>query len=105
VPDVRSDPFVLCFGVMMRSCALLRRHCCWRYGGAAAQEFRATVKGRSSFEPGSVRATVTVRNQETGEVATATTNQQGTTRPLPRPGLYTMTVELSGFKYTGAGCG
>jgi hypothetical protein len=73
-------------------------------GGAAAQEFRATVKGTvvDSSQATLPGATVTVRNQETGEVATATTNQQGNyTVPFLRPGLYSVTVEMSGFqKYT-----
>jgi hypothetical protein len=76
-------------------------------GGAAAQEFRATVKGHvvdqsRSALPG---ATVSVRNAETNEAATATTNGEGNyTIPFLRPGLYTLTVELSGFqKYLRSG--
>src|SRR6188508_1000330 len=73
-------------------------------GGAAAQEFRATVKGTvvDSSQAALPGATVAVRNQETGEVATATTNQQGNyTVPFLRPGLYSVTIEMSGFqKYT-----
>jgi hypothetical protein len=67
---------------------------------ASAQEFRATVRGQvadtsQSALPG---ATVTVQNQDTNEVATATTNQEGAyTIPFLRPGLYTLTVELAGF--------
>ena len=71
---------------------------------AVGQEFRATVKGvvvdtSQAALPG---ATVTVQNQETNEMATATTNEQGNfTIPFLRPGLYTMTVEMTGFqKYT-----
>ena len=70
-------------------------------GGASAQEFRATVKGTvvDSSQAALPGATVTVRNQETGEVATATTNQQGNyTVPFLRPGLYSVTVEMSGFQ-------
>jgi hypothetical protein len=68
---------------------------------ASAQEFRATVKGQvadtsQSALPG---ATVTVQNQDTNEVATATTNEQGAyTIPFLRPGLYNLTVELAGFQ-------
>ncbi len=68
---------------------------------ASAQEFRATVKGQvadtsQSALPG---ATVTVQNQDTNEVATATTNDQGAyTIPFLRPGLYNLTVELAGFQ-------
>jgi hypothetical protein len=73
-------------------------------GSTAAQEFRATVKGTvvDSSQATLPGATVTVRNQDTGEVATATTNQQGNyTVPFLRPGLYSVTVEMSGFqKYT-----
>jgi hypothetical protein len=69
--------------------------------GLTAQEFRATVKGQvldssQAVLPG---ATVTVQNQETGEVATATTNRDGNyTIPFLRPGLYTLTVEMPSFQ-------
>jgi hypothetical protein len=66
-----------------------------------AQEFRATVKGQvvDSSQAALPGATVTVRNQETGEVATATTNNEGNyTVPFLRPGLYSVTVEMSGFQ-------
>src|SRR6185503_10440629 len=44
-------------------------------------------------------ATVTVQNQETNEVATTTTNNEGAyTLPFLRPGVYTLTVEMSGFQ-------
>jgi hypothetical protein len=70
-------------------------------GAVHAQEFRATVKGQvtDSSQAALPGATVTVRNQETGEVATATTNNEGNyTIPFLRPGLYTLTVELAGFQ-------
>ena len=70
-------------------------------GGVTAQEFRATVKGQvvDSSQAALPGATITVRNQETGEVATATSNQQGNyTVPFLRPGLYAVTVEMSGFQ-------
>jgi hypothetical protein len=66
-----------------------------------AQEFRATVKGQvtdpsKAAAPG---ATVTVQNQETNETASAVTNPDGNyTIPFLRPGLYSLTVELSGFQ-------
>ena len=69
--------------------------------GASAQEFRATVRGQvadtsKAALPG---ATVTVQNQDTNEVATATTNNEGAyTIPFLRPGTYTVTVEMSGFQ-------
>ena len=76
-------------------------------GGAHAQEFRATVRGQvldtsKGALPG---ATVTLRNTETNEVATAVTNTEGSYAvPFLRPGRYEMTVELTGFqKYTRAG--
>jgi hypothetical protein len=73
-------------------------------GALHAQEFRATVKGQvvDSSKASLPGATVSVRNQETNEVATATTNSEGNyTIPFLRPGIYTMTVEMSGFqKYT-----
>ena len=68
---------------------------------ATAQEFRATVKGQivDSSQAALPGATVTVRNQETGEVGTATTNNDGSyTVPFLRPGLYSVTVEMSGFQ-------
>jgi hypothetical protein len=74
---------------------------------AAAQEFRATVRGQvldtsKGALPG---ATVSITNTETNEVATATTNTEGNfTLPFLRPGQYTLTVELSGFqKHTRSG--
>ncbi|MBW8868685.1 MAG: carboxypeptidase regulatory-like domain-containing protein, partial [Acidobacteria bacterium] len=48
-------------------------------GSAAAQEFRATVRGQvvDTSQAALPGATVTLRNQETNEVATATTNSDG----------------------------
>src|SRR4026209_2788928 len=69
--------------------------------GVAAQEFRATIKGQvvDSSKASLPGATVTVRNQDTNEVATATTNTDGNyTIPFLRPGTYTLTVEMSGFQ-------
>jgi len=74
---------------------------------AAAQEFRATVRGQvlDSSKGALPGATVTITNTETNEVATATTNTEGNyTLPFLRPGQYALTVELSGFqKYTRSG--
>jgi hypothetical protein len=70
-------------------------------GSVGAQEFRATVRGQvvDSSQAALPGATVTVRNQETGEVATATSNNQGEySVPFLRPGLYSVTVEMSGFQ-------
>ena len=75
--------------------------------GAAAQEFRATVRGQilDSSKGALPGATVSMTNTETNEVATATTNADGNySIPFLRPGKYTLTAELSGFqKYTRAG--
>jgi hypothetical protein len=72
--------------------------------GVTAQEFRATVRGQvvDSSQGALPGATVNVTNQQTNEVATATTNNDGSyTIPFLRPGLYSMTVEMAGFqKYT-----
>ncbi len=68
---------------------------------AAAQEFRATVKGQvlDSSQAALPGATVTVTNQETNEIATAVTNSDGNyTIPFLRPGMYTLTAEMSGFQ-------
>src|SRR6266542_1609441 len=70
-------------------------------GALHAQEFRATVKGQvvDSSKASLPGATVTLRNQETNEVATATTNTEGNyTIPFLRPGVYTLAVEMSGFQ-------
>src|SRR5687767_7335790 len=70
-------------------------------GTAGAQEFRATVKGHvaDTSQAALPGATVTVLNQDTNEVATATTNNEGNyTIPFLRPGTYTVTVEMSGFQ-------
>ena len=76
-------------------------------GTAAAQEFRATVRGQvlDSSKGALPGATVTLTNISTNEAATAVTNAEGNfTVPFLRPGSYTMTVELSGFqKYTRSG--
>ena len=79
---------------------------CWLIfaSAATAQEFRATVKGQvvDSSQAALPGATITVRNQETGEVGTATSNNEGNyTVPFLRPGVYSVTVEMEGFqKYT-----
>ena len=76
-------------------------------GAAAAQEFRATVRGQvlDSSKGALPGATVTLTNTATNETATAVTNAEGSyTVPFLRPGSYTMTVELQGFqKYTRSG--
>jgi carboxypeptidase family protein len=68
---------------------------------ASAQEFRATITGRVTDPSGSVipGATVTVANTQTGEVAVGVTTTDGVyTIPFLRPGLYTVSAELTGFR-------
>src|SRR4051794_8515050 len=68
---------------------------------AAAQEFRATITGRitdpsSAVLPG---VTVTAANTQTGEMAVGTTTSDGVyTIPFLRPGVYSVSAELSGFR-------
>jgi Carboxypeptidase regulatory-like domain/TonB-dependent Receptor Plug Domain len=79
-------------------CAALMLACA---GSASAQEFRATIKGQvvDTSQAALPGATVTVQNQDTNEVATAVTNNEGAyTVPFLRPGTYTLTVEMSGFQ-------
>ncbi|MFN0086480.1 MAG: carboxypeptidase regulatory-like domain-containing protein [Blastocatellia bacterium] len=68
---------------------------------AFGQEFRATVSGRVTDPNGAsvANAAVTARNLATNEAATVTTNSEGVyTIPFLKPGVYTLTVEASGFK-------
>src|SRR5215471_19127670 len=68
---------------------------------AYAQEFRATVNGRVIDPSKAVipNATVTVRNVETNETATVTTNSEGNyTVSFLKPGVYSITAEAPGFK-------
>jgi hypothetical protein len=70
-------------------------------GVASAQEFRATITGRVSDPNGLVvpGATVTAANSQTGEVAVGATTTEGVyTIPFLRPGLYTVSAELAGFR-------
>ncbi len=66
-----------------------------------AQDFRATLTGRISDPSGAAipGATIQVKNTGTNEVATAITDDQGNYRvPLLKPGTYSLTAELTGFK-------
>ncbi|MFN0111516.1 MAG: carboxypeptidase regulatory-like domain-containing protein [Blastocatellia bacterium] len=66
-----------------------------------AQEFRATVNGRvvDQNKAAVANATISIRNQATNEAATVTSNSEGNYNiPFLRPGLYSITVEASGFK-------
>src|SRR5205085_3349981 len=68
---------------------------------AAAQEFRATITGRITDPSGAVLpgVTVTAANTQTGEMAVGTTTSDGVyTIPFLRPGVYSVSAELSGFR-------
>jgi len=68
---------------------------------AMAQDFRATIVGRVTDQsraaiPG---AQVTVKSLGTNETTTMTTSEEGNYRvPFLRPGAYSVTVEMTGFK-------
>ena len=68
---------------------------------ASAQEFRGTVTGTVT-DPGGLPlpgATVTAVNTTTNETATAVTSGDGLYNiPFLKPGLYTVSVELEGFR-------
>jgi len=74
---------------------------CLTAGGARAQEFRATVTGRVT-DPGGLAvpgATVSAVNTQTAEVATGFTTADGAyTIPFLKPGVYSVSAELTGFK-------
>ena len=68
---------------------------------AFSQEFRATVNGRVADPDGLAvpGVTVSARNAATNEVASTVTNADGAyTLPFLRPGVYTVTAELEGFR-------
>src|SRR5581483_11486785 len=67
---------------------------------ALGQEFRATVNGRVTDPTGAAvpNATVTISNAQTNENITTTNSEGNYTAPFVRPGVYTITVEASGFK-------
>jgi hypothetical protein len=67
----------------------------------SAQEFRATVTGRVTDPNGLVApgVTMTAANTQTGEVAVGVTTTEGVyTIPFLRPGTYSVSAELSGFR-------
>jgi len=68
---------------------------------ALGQEFRATVNGRV-IDPAGLAipgVAVTAVNLNTNETASAVTSDQGTyTIPFLKPGLYSITAEMRGFK-------
>ena len=70
---------------------------------SVAQEFRATVNGRVTDASGAAvpGVTITARNPQTNETATATSNEEGNYAiPFLKPGTYLITAEASGFKKT-----
>src|SRR5258708_6964452 len=70
-------------------------------GALFAQEFRATLTGRVIDPSNSAvpNAVVQVRNTATNEVATSSTDNQGSyTVPFLKPGMYDVSVEAAGFK-------
>src|SRR5882762_1246233 len=67
----------------------------------SAQEFRATITGRVTDPDGLAMPGVTVSatNPRTNEIATAVTSAEGLySLPFLRPGLYTISAELQGFR-------
>src|SRR5713101_817753 len=74
---------------------------CLAAGSVRAQEFRATVTGRVT-DPGGLSvpgATVTIVNSQTAETATGFTTGDGAyTIPFLKPGVYTVSAELTGFR-------
>ena len=69
-------------------------------GMASAQEFRATITGRVTDPNGLTvpGATITAANSQTGEIAVGATTSEGVyTIPFLRPGVYSVTAELTGF--------
>ncbi len=68
---------------------------------ALGQEFRATITGRvlDQNKAAVANATVTVRNPRTNEAIAVTTNSEGVYNvSFINPGVYSITVEASGFK-------
>ncbi|HEY2930416.1 MAG TPA: carboxypeptidase regulatory-like domain-containing protein [Acidobacteriota bacterium] len=68
---------------------------------ASAQEFRATVTGRVTDPTGLAvpGVSVTARNLQSNETATAVTTDSGDySIPFLKPGLYSITAEIPGFK-------
>jgi hypothetical protein len=68
---------------------------------AFGQDFRATVTGRV-VDPSNAaiaNASVTVRNPQTNESVTVTTNAEGVYNvPFLNPGVYSISIEAQGFK-------
>ena len=72
---------------------------------AAAQDFRGAITGRVTDTSGAVLpgVTVTLTNVATNVASSTTANSDGVYNLLYlRPGTYTVTIELQGFKKVGA---
>jgi len=88
-------------GLKGRSLALTLLLCLVFPALVCGQEFRASVTGHITDPSNSAvpNAVVQIRNLGTNEVATATTDTQGSyTIPFLKPGTYNVTVEAAGFK-------
>lgn len=88
----RSLRMRLCLGLTV---FLLATVWCW------AQDFRATLNGRVTDSSGAAipGVTVQVRNTGTNEVTTVISDEQGNYKaPLLKPGTYSVSAELTGFK-------
>ena len=84
-----------------RVASLLLAAFCAFPSGISAQEFRATVTGRVTDPAGLPMpgVTVTATNTQTNEAASAVTGGEGLySLPFLRPGIYTVTAELEGFR-------
>src|SRR6266496_5477322 len=93
VPMRKSSPLGRLIGLSVLACLVA--------SSGNAQEFRATVTGRVT-DPGGLPvpgATVTAINTQTAEIATGFTTGDGAyTIPFLKPGVYTVSAELTGFK-------
>ena len=84
-----------------RVASLLLAAFCALPSAIGAQEFRATVTGRVTDPAGLPMpgVTVTATNTQTNETASAVTGGEGLySLPFLRPGIYTVTAELEGFR-------
>ncbi len=70
-------------------------------GAISAQEFRATVTGRVTDPDGLAipGVVITATNTQTNETAATASSEQGAySLPFLKPGIYTITAELEGFR-------
>jgi len=83
----------VCFGLLSLLLVLV--------SGLVGQEFRATITGRvtDGTDAAVPKATLQIRNIETNDVTEAVSSAQGDyTAPLLRPGTYSISVQVAGFK-------